>query len=118
MGVVVVGTDIYATAFGGNVEFRILLAQVRRLAGRDSVSPTDPAVVFSVLGQQEISDVAARSGRRIGANDPSALLMAGLLAAGGVSESPSEGAETSCWWQSVWLLVLRAAWRCSGSCAG
>jgi cell volume regulation protein A len=52
-----------------------------------AVSPTDPAVVFSVLGQQEIS---GRSGTILegesGANDPVGIaLMGGLLAAGGVS---------------------------------
>ena len=52
-----------------------------------AVSPTDPAVVFSVLGQQEI---AGRSGTILegesGANDPVGIaLMGGLLAVGGVS---------------------------------
>jgi potassium/hydrogen antiporter len=52
-----------------------------------AVSPTDPAVVFSVLGQQEI---AGRSGTILegesGANDPVGIaLMGGLLAAGGIS---------------------------------
>jgi cell volume regulation protein A len=52
-----------------------------------AVSPTDPAVVFSVLGQQEI---AGRSGTILegesGANDPVGIaLMGGLLAAGGVT---------------------------------
>jgi cell volume regulation protein A len=52
-----------------------------------AVSPTDPAVVFSVLGQQEI---AGRSGTILegesGANDPVGIsLMGGLLAVGGIS---------------------------------
>jgi len=52
-----------------------------------AVSPTDPAVVFSVLGQQEI---AGRSGTILegesGANDPVGIaLMGGLLAVGGVN---------------------------------
>jgi cell volume regulation protein A len=51
-----------------------------------AVAPTDPAVVFSVLGQREI---AGRSGTILegesGANDPVGIaLMASLLAAGGV----------------------------------
>jgi cell volume regulation protein A len=51
-----------------------------------AVAPTDPAVVFSVLGQREL---AGRSGTIIegesGANDPVGIaLMASLLAAGGV----------------------------------
>jgi cell volume regulation protein A len=52
-----------------------------------AIAPTDPAVVFSVLGRHEI---AGRSGTILegesGANDPVGLaLMAGLLAAGGLS---------------------------------
>ena len=52
-----------------------------------AVSPTDPAVAFSVLGRQEI---AGCSGTILegesGANDPVGIaLMAGLLAAGGLS---------------------------------
>lgn len=51
-----------------------------------AVAPTDPAVVFSVLGQRE---VAGRSGTILegesGANDPVGIaLMASLLAAGGL----------------------------------
>ena len=52
-----------------------------------AVAPTDPAVVFSVLGQREIR---GRSGTILegesGANDPVGIaLMASLLAAGGLS---------------------------------
>jgi cell volume regulation protein A len=52
-----------------------------------AVAPTDPAVVFSVLGQREIS---GRSGTILegeaGANDPVGIaLMTGIVAAGGVS---------------------------------
>ncbi len=52
-----------------------------------AIAPTDPAVVFSVLGPREI---AGRSGTILegesGANDPVAIaLMASLLAAGGLS---------------------------------
>jgi cell volume regulation protein A len=52
-----------------------------------AVSPTDPAVVFSVLGQREVE---GRSGTILegesGANDPVGIaLMASLLAAGGLS---------------------------------
>jgi potassium/hydrogen antiporter len=54
-----------------------------------AVAPTDPAVVFSVLGKKE---VAGNSGTILegesGANDPVGIaLMAGLLAAGGLSAS-------------------------------
>jgi cell volume regulation protein A len=52
-----------------------------------AVAPTDPAVVFSVLGQREVS---GRSGTILegesGANDPVGIaLMASLIAAGGLS---------------------------------
>jgi cell volume regulation protein A len=52
-----------------------------------AIAPTDPAVVFSVLGQHEIS---GRSGTILegesGANDPVGIaLMASLIAAGGLS---------------------------------
>jgi len=52
-----------------------------------AVAPTDPAVVFSVLGKREVS---GRSGTILegesGANDPVGIaLMSGLLAAGGIS---------------------------------
>ncbi|MGH3192169.1 MAG: cation:proton antiporter [Streptosporangiaceae bacterium] len=52
-----------------------------------AIAPTDPAVVFSVLGQQEIP---GRSGTILegesGANDPVGIaLMAGLISAGGLS---------------------------------
>jgi cell volume regulation protein A len=52
-----------------------------------AVAPTDPAVVFSVLGRREIT---GRSGTILegesGANDPVGIaLMAGLIAAGGLS---------------------------------
>ena len=54
-----------------------------------AVSPTDPAVVFSVLGRREI---AGRSGAVLegesGANDPVGIaLMASLITAGGISTS-------------------------------
>jgi cell volume regulation protein A len=52
-----------------------------------AIAPTDPAVVFSVLGQRE---VAGRSGTILegesGANDPVGIaLMASLITAGGIS---------------------------------
>ena len=52
-----------------------------------AIAPTDPAVVFSVLGQREIT---GRSGTILegesGANDPVGIaLMAGLIGAGGIS---------------------------------
>ena len=52
-----------------------------------AVAPTDPAVVFSVLGQREVSGRAGIILKgEAGANDPVGIaLMAGLIAAGGVS---------------------------------
>jgi cell volume regulation protein A len=66
-------------AFGLNWYLSLLLGT--------AVSPTDPAVVFSVLGRREI---AGRSGAILegesGANDPVGIaLMASLITAGGVS---------------------------------
>jgi potassium/hydrogen antiporter len=66
-------------AFGFDWYLSLLLAT--------AVAPTDPAVVFSVLGQREIS---GRSGTILegesGANDPVGIaLMASLITAGGVS---------------------------------
>jgi potassium/hydrogen antiporter len=83
----VLGT--FLTAAGGAVLLHLGfgLAWFVALLVATAVSPTDPAVVFSVLGQQEI---AGRSGTILegesGANDPVGIaLMAGLLAAGGLS---------------------------------
>ncbi|RZS87584.1 sodium/proton antiporter (CPA1 family) [Motilibacter rhizosphaerae] len=67
------------TAFGLSAYASLLVAT--------AVAPTDPAVVFSVLGQREVE---GRSGTILegesGANDPVGIaLMASLLSAGGVS---------------------------------
>ena len=67
------------TAFGLGWYPSVLLAT--------AVAPTDPAVVFSVLGQREVSgrgDVILKG--ESGANDPVGIaLMASLIAAGGLS---------------------------------
>ena len=83
----VLGT--FLTAAGGGVLLHLGfgLAWYVALLVATAVSPTDPAVVFSVLGRQEI---AGRSGTILegesGANDPVGIaLMGGLLAAGGLS---------------------------------
>lgn len=54
-----------------------------------AIAPTDPAVVFSVLGKREISgDSGTVLEGESGANDPVGIaLMAGLLGAGGLSAS-------------------------------
>jgi potassium/hydrogen antiporter len=76
---------VAAAAVFGHVAFG--LAWYLALLLATAVAPTDPAVVFSVLGQQEIS---GRSGTILegesGANDPVGIaLMAGLISAGGLS---------------------------------
>jgi cell volume regulation protein A len=81
------GTFLTAAAGGVLLHAAFGLAWYVALLVATAVSPTDPAVVFSVLGQQEI---AGRSGTILegesGANDPVGIaLMGGLLAAGGVT---------------------------------
>jgi cell volume regulation protein A len=83
----VIGTFLTAAAGGVLLHLAFGLAWYVALLVATAVSPTDPAVVFSVLGQQE---VAGRSGTILegesGANDPVGIaLMGGLLAVGGVS---------------------------------
>lgn len=73
------GAVLLNLAFGIDWYLAILVAT--------AVAPTDPAVVFSVLGQRQIR---GRSGTILegesGANDPVGIaLMGGLLAAGGLS---------------------------------
>jgi potassium/hydrogen antiporter len=88
--IIVVGVlGTFLTAAGGSVLLHLGfgLAWYLALLVGTAVSPTDPAVVFSVLGRQEI---AGRSGTILegesGANDPVGIaLMGGLLAAGGMS---------------------------------
>jgi potassium/hydrogen antiporter len=84
----VLGTFLTAAAGGGLLHAAFGTAWYAALLIGTAVAPTDPAVVFSVLGQQEI---AGHSGTILegesGANDPVGIaLMAGLLAAGGLSE--------------------------------
>ena len=81
----VLGTFLTAAAGGVLLHIGFRLPWYVALLVGTAVSPTDPAVVFSVLGQQEI---AGRSGAILegesGANDPVGIaLMGGLLAAGG-----------------------------------
>jgi cell volume regulation protein A len=83
----VLGTFLTAAASGILLHAAFGVAWYVALLVATAVSPTDPAVVFSVLGQQEI---AGRSGTILegesGANDPVGIaLMGGLLAVGGVS---------------------------------
>src|SRR5215218_1733125 len=88
-----------------------------------ALAPTDPAVVFSVLGRRE---VAGRSGTILegesGANDPVGIaLMASLLAAGraaGLDAAGSVAAAFCCSWRSAPRLGWPAECCWSGSCAG
>jgi potassium/hydrogen antiporter len=91
LGVIIVvgvlGTFLTAAAGGILLHVGFGLAWYLAFLVATAVSPTDPAVVFSVLGQQEI---AGRSGTILegesGANDPVGIaLMGGLLAVGGLS---------------------------------
>ena len=88
--IIVVGVlGTFLTAAGSSVLLHLGfgLAWYLALLVGTAVSPTDPAVVFSILGRQEI---AGRSGTILegesGANDPVGIaLMGGLLAAGGLT---------------------------------
>lgn len=81
----------FLTAAGGAVLLHVAFSLPWYLAllVATAVAPTDPAVVFSVLGRRKIS---GRSGTILegesGANDPVGIaLMSSLLAAGGLSGS-------------------------------
>jgi len=78
-GTVAGGALLARAAFGLDWYTSVLLAT--------AVAPTDPAVVFSVLGQREVAgrgDVILKG--ESGANDPVGIaLMASLIAAGGLS---------------------------------
>jgi cell volume regulation protein A len=83
----VVGTFLTVAAAGAFIHVAFGLAWFPALLVATAIAPTDPAIVFSVLGQRE---VAGRSGTILegesGANDPVGIaLMASLLAAGGLS---------------------------------
>jgi cell volume regulation protein A len=83
----VAGTFLTVAAGAVLVHLAFHLTWFVALLVATAVAPTDPAVVFSVLGQREIS---GRSGTILegeaGANDPVGIaLMTGIIAAGGVS---------------------------------
>lgn len=83
----VLGTFLTVIAAAVLVHFAFGLAWYVSLLVATAVAPTDPAVVFSVLGQRE---VCGRAGVILqgesGANDPVGIaLMAGLITAAGVS---------------------------------
>jgi cell volume regulation protein A len=79
----------FGTVAAGAVllHFGFGLAWYASLLVATAVAPTDPAVVFSVLGHREVSGVAGTilEGES-GANDPAGIaLMASLIGAGGLS---------------------------------
>lgn len=83
----VVGTFVTAAALAALAHFAFGLQWWVALLLGTALAPTDPAVVFSVLGHREVT---GRSGTILegesGANDPVGIaLMASLLAAGGLS---------------------------------
>ncbi|MGZ4646711.1 MAG: cation:proton antiporter domain-containing protein [Blastococcus sp.] len=83
----VLGTFLTVAAIGVFIHAVFGVSWFPALLVATAISPTDPAVVFSVLGQREVS---GRSGTVLegesGANDPVGIaLMASLITAGGVS---------------------------------
>ena len=85
----VIGTFLTVAAAAVFAHLAFGLAWYLAVLVATAIAPTDPAVVFSVLGQQEIS---GRSGTVLegesGANDPVGIaLMASLISAGSLSAS-------------------------------
>ncbi len=83
----VLGTFLTAAAAAAFIHYTFGLSWYLALLVATAISPTDPAVVFSVLGQREVQ---GRSGTILegesGANDPVGIaLMASLITAGGLS---------------------------------
>jgi len=83
----VLGTFLTVAGIGVFLHLAFALGWFVSLLVATAISPTDPAVVFSVLGQREVT---GRSGTILegesGANDPVGIaLMASLITAGGVS---------------------------------
>jgi cell volume regulation protein A len=81
----VAGTLVTAVSLAAVAHFAFGLDWLPALLVGTALAPTDPAVVFSVLGQREVS---GRAGTLLegesGANDPVGIaLMAALLSAGG-----------------------------------
>lgn len=83
----VLGTFLTAAAVAVFVHVAVGLAWYAALLVATAVAPTDPAVVFSVLGQREVSgrsDVLLEG--ESGANDPVGIaLMASLVSAGSLT---------------------------------
>ena len=93
----ILGTFLTVAATGLLVHLAFGLDWYLALLVATAVSPTDPAVVFSVLGQREIP---GRSSTILegesGANDPVGIaLMVSLIAAGGISATAFGNVATS-----------------------
>src|SRR4051812_49781445 len=83
----VLGTFLTVTAAAFAAHFLFGFEWYVALLVGTAVAPTDPAVVFSVLGKREVAEPAGTilEGES-GANDPVGIaLMASLVAAGGLS---------------------------------
>src|SRR5206468_12441818 len=83
----VLGTFLTVAAIGVFIHLAFGLDWFPALLVATAISPTDPAVVFSVLGRREVTGLSGTilEGES-GANDPVGIaLMASLIAAGGVS---------------------------------
>lgn len=83
----VLGTFLTTATAAAFIHYAFGLSWYLALLVATAISPTDPAVVFSVLGQREVQ---GRSGTILegesGANDPVGIaLMASLITAGGLS---------------------------------
>jgi cell volume regulation protein A len=83
----VLGTFLTTAAAAAFLHWAFGLSWFLALLVATAISPTDPAVVFSVLGRREVT---GRSGTILegesGANDPVGIaLMASLITAGGIS---------------------------------
>ena len=103
----VLGTFLTVAAAAAFIHYAFGFSWYLSLLVATAIAPTDPAVVFSVLGRRE---VAGRSGTILegesGANDPVGIaLMASLITAGGLSA----GAFGSIAGQFVLQMVVGAA---------
>ena len=118
----VLGTFLTVIAGALLVHFAFGLAWYVALLVATAIAPTDPAVVFSVLGQREVS---GRAGIILkgesGANDPVGIaLMASLIAAAGVSAGAFAHVGGEFLVQMAVGLAVGGAggWRCCGSRGG
>ena len=111
------GTALTAAAVALVAHFLLGFAWQAALLLGAALSPTDPAVVFAVLGRKEVE---GRSGTLLegesGFNDPVGIaLLAVLLMAGtGATRSSGASASSSCRCSSASRSVRSAAWASAG----